>query len=126
VSNGGFFYYGLTEFLLTVRAVLEDIAEIGQTITYEELVEQVTARRGSCSPHWQMGAHLGRISHWERANGRPLLSAIVVNRDGSIGPGFWKMVEEEMQIPVVNREAFLTNTQLQVWAYRQALVREGV
>jgi len=100
-----------------MREILIGVARRGETITYEELEAEMKRVHGSCSPHWRLGSHLGRISHHERWQGRPLLSAVVVNRDGSVGPGFWKMVEDEMRVPVLGREQFYANTLSVVYAY---------
>jgi hypothetical protein len=116
MSNGGF-HSDLTPFLQMVLELLMETAAQGRTITYEGLSALVEERTGKPYPHYRWGSMLGRLSHWERAHGRPLISAIVVNRDGTVGPGFWKMVEDEMGIPVLDRDGFQMETQQSVFRY---------
>ena len=86
----------------------------GRTITYDDLA--VLMNNGMWG-NW-LAKPLGAISHYEARHGRPLLSAIVVkNGTRDTGDGFWILVEDELHIPVEDRERWLRAEQAAVFAY---------
>lgn len=67
------------------------------TITYKELAEEVQSESGIRTrrllQHW-IGDVLGAVAHDCYAAGEPLLSALCVRADGSVGPGYGIAVVE--------------------------------
>lgn len=61
------------------------------TITYQELAEEVcdaTGYRTRMLIHYWIGDVLGRVARTCHARGEPLLSALCVDAQGSVGPGY--------------------------------------
>jgi hypothetical protein len=73
------------------RAAMIKRAKRGATMTYTDLCNEISAL--PFAPHDQRLAHfLGEISTEEDANGRGLLTAVVVHKhDGWPGPGFFDL-----------------------------------
>jgi len=109
----------LTEFQSAARDVLIGRAKRGpgHTLTYEELLAELNSRM---LPQ-NLAQTLGTISHYERRHGRPLLSAIVLGmHTDKPGAGFWVMVEDEMKLPVEDRDRFLAGKLAEIFAYWSA------
>ena len=78
-----------------MRRVLIDRAKQRSMITYTELVQNITTI--SLEPEsYALAKMLGEISRTEDANGRGMLTVIVVHKIGDMqpGPGFFKLVKE--------------------------------
>jgi hypothetical protein len=76
----------------SARPILEGIARrYRATITYKELAEEVQAasgiRTGMQMRHW-IGGVLFIVAHDGHRRGEPILSALCVHADGTIGDGF--------------------------------------
>lgn len=78
-----------------VRSILIDRASRGKTITYSELIPEAKLRLDMSSPYDRgvMGEILGRIVEYEHGLGRPMLSSVVLSKDGQQGDGFFKIAE---------------------------------
>lgn len=74
------------------RHVLERVASsYNSTITYQELAQQVqdeTGIRTRMLVHYWIGDVLGRVARECHGEGLPLLSALCVNAEGSVGDGY--------------------------------------
>jgi hypothetical protein len=69
-------------------------AKARATITYGELAPLVALDMESPAARIQLGAMLGEISTFERQNGRPLLSALVVHKEDKMpGGGFFTLAK---------------------------------
>jgi len=74
-----------------IRGILIEIARARGTIYYSELSNRMQPVQ---IPYWSyaMGGILGEISREESNAGRPMLSAVVINRkDNTSGKGFIKL-----------------------------------
>lgn len=69
-----------------IRRTLIARAREGRTISYSELISQVHTVRLSPDAS-ALAAMLGEISEAEDAQGRGMLSVLVVHRDGDMRPG---------------------------------------
>ena len=103
---------------LAARAILEEVAAAGTTITYADLA---AALREAGHPieadDPALGPMLGRISTQDDSRGRGMLSAVVVRRDGGRpGGGFFRLAEQ-LGRDVSNRHA--------CWAAELARVRRS-
>jgi hypothetical protein len=88
----------LTAWVLQARPALERTARTYHaTITYKDLAEEVQAKSGIRTrrllQHW-IGDVLGTVARDCHAAGEPLLSALCVRSDGSVGPGYAVAVVE--------------------------------
>lgn len=74
------------------RPILERVARSCKaTITYQELAQQVqdeTGNRTRMLVHYWIGDVLGRVARKCHEEGMPLLSALCVNAEGSVGEGY--------------------------------------
>lgn len=74
------------------RPVLIEVAHhYHSVITYKELaaeVQRVTGIRTKQLTHYWIGDVLGRVSRDSAGRGEPLLSALCVNSEGSVGDGY--------------------------------------
>lgn len=80
-----------TDDLIKVRAVLIEVASARDTISYSGLAERadVDFNHRMANDRRQLGLLLGDVSRQEYAQGRPLLTAVVVRKDtGEPGDGF--------------------------------------
>lgn len=75
-----------------MRLLLVAQARAGTTITYSNLVAQLTTLSLPPDSH-ALAAMLGEISEEEDAQGRGMLSVLVVHKDGDMrpGPGFFNL-----------------------------------
>jgi hypothetical protein len=80
------------------RPVLEKVAKnYHATITYADLAAEIQSTTGICTKtltHYWIGAVLGEVSGECQRNGEPLLSALCVNAEGSVGPGYGVMLAD--------------------------------
>jgi hypothetical protein len=78
-----------------IYARLRDAAQRGQLLTYSEIAPLAGLDMESPEDRVRLGKILGDISSKEHAEGRPLLSVIVVHAvDSSPGEGFFKLARE--------------------------------
>lgn len=80
------------------RPVLERAATVyGSYLTYQQLAEAVQEEAGIETGvpfrHW-VGTVLGAVARDPRSPDEPMLTALVVHADGTIGPGYAVPVEE--------------------------------
>ena len=81
--------------LIRIRAILVEVATRRQTITYSALAKRARLKWNHKVSHDRLmiGALLGDISNEEYARGRPLLTAVVVQKKtGRPGLGFQGLV----------------------------------
>lgn len=75
------------------------------TISYKELAEEVQAVSGIRTKmlpwHW-IGRVLGAVARESHQRGEPLLSALCVHEDGTIGEGYGKAIVENQGPPIPN------------------------
>lgn len=85
------------------RAAMTKRARLGRTMTYTDLCNEISAI--SFDPHDPRLPHfLGEISTEEDAEGRGMLTAVVVHKhDGQPGKGFFELARS-LGRPVVNEE----------------------
>ena len=88
----------LAAWVFEARPALERTAKTyHSTITYKDLAEEVQAESGIRTrrllQHW-IGDVLGTVARDCNAAGEPLLSALCVRSDGSVGPGYAVAVVE--------------------------------
>jgi hypothetical protein len=88
---------------IAARPALERVARTYRaTIRYSELAEEIqeaTGVRTRMLMHYWIGQVLGTVSHECRRQGQPMLSALCVDVEGSVGPGFGGLLAE-LGIPV--------------------------
>ena len=87
----------LTQEQLRVREILIDRAKRAQTICYSDLVNLAKLNLDMTNPFHRalLGKVLGAISSFEHANGRPMLSSVVVSKEtNSPSDGFYKLADE--------------------------------
>lgn len=77
-----------------VYAHLLTRARGGEQVTYGELAPLVGIAKWGNHAQWYIGWVLGYIAEAEVREGRPMLSAIVVNKSGSPGVGLWNLATE--------------------------------
>ena len=88
-----------------VQKVLVEQASQGKTLGYDELARKAELPFGGRNPIlWSLLAGVSRAEH---ANGRPLLSAIVVNGKGMPGSRFFDLARE-LGFDVSDETAFWT------------------
>lgn len=73
-----------------VRDELIRTAQYGVTTRYQAVADVM----GLTPRHRDIGRILDEISRNEASEGRPMLSAVVVNADGSPGDGFYRLAAE--------------------------------
>ena len=88
---------GLTQEQRRIREILIDKAKQAQTICYTDLVKVAKLNLDMTNPYHRalLGKLLGAISSFEHANGRPMLSSVVVSKEtNSPSDGFYKLADE--------------------------------
>lgn len=98
----------------SVRAVILRYARSGQTCTYKTIAEELSVEWPQA--HWRLPPVLDEISTFERAAGRPLLTAVVTSQKGLCGDGFFEMAIRE-GFNVGDKERFQNNEQQRVFDY---------
>ncbi len=120
-----------------VRKKLVAVAKRGGTISYGRLMKQFGIPRGHRKSGIGIGSVLGEISKYERRNGRPLLSAIVVRAGsktrvcpkGHTGGGFFGLPGIPLRLKrsasthgigslTRKEQEFVRKEQERVWSYR--------
>ncbi len=86
-------YRGTREYAL-IFAELITAARYRGTVTYQELAELVGLPTHGSHMGAELGAYLGAISEDEVQQGRPMLSAIAVGKNGRPGGGFFPFAKE--------------------------------
>lgn len=81
----------------TVRKKLIEVAKNKAIITYQELCNACNLKldmRENPADRTEIGRILGEISVHEFTHQRPLLSAVVLSKNGEEGDGFYKLCQE--------------------------------
>lgn len=81
----------------TVRKKLIEVAKDKAIIHYQELCNACNLKldmQNNPADRKEIGRILGEISAHEFANKRPLLSAVVLSKNGEEGDGFYKLCQE--------------------------------
>lgn len=101
-----------------VRAVLIQKAKQRAMVPYSELVGLVTSVNFGAHDQ-RLFAMLGQVSIEEDANGRPLLSVLVVHKNGDMkpGPGFFELATSLGRDTRDTDRAWIAETQ-KVYQYR--------
>ena len=85
------------------RRALEDVAGVyHRVVNYGELAEELQSASGIRTRqmiHYWIGDVLGEVSRQCHRNGEPLLSALCVHQDGSIGDGYAIALAEASKVP---------------------------
>ncbi len=100
-----------------IRAVLVETARQRGMITYSDLVDKVKAI--DIPPHGPaIGQILGELSHEEDAQGRGMLTVLVVHKHGKKrpGPGFFELAED-LGRDTSNKDKFWIDELNKVYAY---------
>lgn len=104
-----------------MKALLVEQAKRSETIKYGELNNLMgdPYKLEMPSERSRMGDDLGDISEFEFSQGRPLLSSIVVNINGTPGVGFYEMAQKvELFVPSIqSKKKFLEQEQEKVFKY---------
>ncbi len=80
-----------------VRKKLIEVSKKKAIIGYQELCDACNLKlnmRENSSDRAEIGRILGEISVYEFENNRPLLSAVVLSKNGEEGDGFYKLCQE--------------------------------
>ncbi len=98
-------YRGKKEYSL-VYAEMITAARYRGTVTYQEVAQIMGLPLQGSHMGKEVGWILGEISDDEVANGRPMLSAIVVNVQGLLGSGFYALARQLGRLQDDNEQAF--------------------
>ena len=74
-----------------VRAWLIEVARRGGMTTYEGTAVKAPACDAHARRYTRLHPNLYEVSRSEHEQGRPLLTAVVVRKDGRVGDGFYRM-----------------------------------
>ncbi len=100
-------------YLSACLPILQNAAKYHGLITYEDLM----VRMGGPGRGY-IGGILEAVSVNEHAQGRPLLSSIVVHsEDGDPGPGYWELPMLERPALPSERKRLVKEEQERVWSY---------
>jgi len=86
-------YRGSKVYLLTYCELIAAARRRG-TVTYQEIAKIVGLPLSGSYMGKEVGYLIGEISEDEHVNGRPMLSAIVVSKQGKPGSGFFALARE--------------------------------
>jgi hypothetical protein len=86
-------YQGSKEYAL-VYAELITAARYRGMVTYQEVAKLIGLPLQGNLMGSRIGQLLGEISQGEVEKGRPMLSAIVINTQGTPGPGFFELAKD--------------------------------
>jgi hypothetical protein len=86
-------YKDSLEFLLAYAELIGTAQRRG-LITYGELASLLGLPTSGNYMGRELGNYLAEVSRNEQVQGRPMLSAVVVYGDGSIGNGFFELAQE--------------------------------
>ena len=98
-------YRGKKEYSLVYTEMIT-AARYRGTVTYQEIAQIMGLPLQGSHMGMEVGWILGEISDDEVANGRPMLSAIVVNVQGLPGPGFFTLARQLGKLQDDNEQAF--------------------
>jgi hypothetical protein len=109
------------------RAVLERVArEYRGLISYGDLAEEIQSRSGirtTVLMHYWIGDVLGRVSQGCHGRGEPLLSALCVQRDGTMGDGYSADIAELYQCdPPVDPDRHAAEERFECYRYFGAVM----
>lgn len=90
---------------------LREVARAGDTITYRELGEDVGLDVGTLAERTQLSRILTDVARHEHEAGRPLLTAVVVDENGTAGYEFYS-VASELGFPVGSYDVPFFQTEL--------------
>lgn len=107
-------YRGKKEYLL-VHAAIQTAAKYRGSITYQNVAKIMGLPQQGNHMGSEVGYILGEISDEEVTNGRPMLSAIVVNAKGQVGPGFFILARKLGRLKNENEQDFLEKEQKLVY-----------
>ncbi len=96
---------------------LKEVATAQKVVYYSEIAPLVNLDMSLPPDRAEIGRLLGEISEHEHAQGRPLLSVVVISQDGNKpGEGFFKLARE-LQLYAGPDEDTYWNTEIKrVWA----------
>jgi len=78
-----------------IYRLLVEVAKQQSTTTYSAIAPLAGLDMGIPEHRYQIGSLLDEINLHERANGRPMLSAVVIREDLNMpGPGFFKLAKD--------------------------------
>jgi hypothetical protein len=79
-----------------------------RTITYSEVGAKIGLDMGNEGERFKLGQLLDEVSRYEHAQGRPVLSVVVVHADGDgrPGDGFFTLARELGKFDGVDKDAF--------------------
>ena len=82
-----------------IHEKLKEVAHRQSTIAYSELAPLADLDMGRSPDRAEMGRILGEISTYEHGQRRPMLSAVVTQKDGGPGKGFYTLARELKLMP---------------------------
>ncbi len=85
--------YRGTDTYYKVRSKLIKVAKNQDTITYQNVAQIAGLPQSGNYMANEIGHILGEISEDEHADGRPMLSVVVVDKAGNLGPGFFTLAK---------------------------------
>ena len=103
--------------------LLEAARRYNAVVTYKELAEQVqqhTMIRTTQQQHHWIGDVLGRVARTCREQGEPLLSALCVNAQGSVGQGYATIVRDLEGEEPDDADAHAANQRIECYRYFEA------
>jgi hypothetical protein len=115
-------YRGTKEYAL-IYAELITAAKYRGTVTYQEIAQMMGLPLSGSHMGNEIGWILGEISEDEVANGRPMLSAIAVNVQGHLGPGFFPLARQLGRLKDENEQAFWEAERHQVYEMWKVVLR---
>ncbi len=77
-----------------IHKKLTEVARLQATISYSELAPLADLDMSRDSDRVEIGRILGEISMHEHEHERPMLSAVVTQKDGDPGKGFYTLARE--------------------------------
>lgn len=96
-------YKDSIEYMLVYSALI-NAAQSRTTIGYQDVAAIMGLPLTGNHMARETGQMLGEISQNEYAQSRPMLSALVVRADGSLGPGFFNLARELGKLSVETKE----------------------
>lgn len=92
-----------------IREILIEIAKRGSTITYSDLCyrAELPLNMQNRQDASYLGDIIGDISTYEFEHGRPMLSSVVLTKNGYEGNGFFRLAEELYKMPISKQEEHL-------------------
>lgn len=100
----------------SIREVILKFARQGKTCSYKMIADELGVSWEQA--HWRLPGILGEVSEMEHAQGRPLLTAIVVSQEGKCGSGFFEMARRNGAV-ITGEARFQDEGQQRVFAYWQ-------